>query len=365
MDVVIVGAGIYGLVAAWEAARRGHRTTLIEKNKVPGPGGASYDDHRLIRRFYPGQPGYARMIDSAFDAWGELAREVNDRLLVETGVVAWTRGPHDSGNATLDSVAQSDWPHEELDRKAALERYPFIEPSTLYRCVYSPEGGALLAGRICERLAERIRSLGAQVIDGVAAREIDCEGARVTLADGRVVAGDALLVTAGAGIVKLAPDIEGWFRPYWTSAVYLEPPADLREVWARAPGVNEMGDPIDGYGLPPVEGTRLKFGSSLYRRPIMDAPDVIGPALTPQWYRDVYDGALARLPEYRVIEVRHFPYVFTHDRRFLALKRGKAWLLSCDSGHGFKFGSTIGRRAVDALEGKVDAHAFAEWVAGR
>ncbi|HEX3725675.1 MAG TPA: NAD(P)/FAD-dependent oxidoreductase [Pirellulales bacterium] len=35
-DVVVVGAGAAGLVAAAEAARRGHRTLLIEKNRKPG-----------------------------------------------------------------------------------------------------------------------------------------------------------------------------------------------------------------------------------------------------------------------------------------------------------------------------------------
>ena len=35
-DVVVVGAGAAGLVAAFRAAERGRRTLLLEKNKQPG-----------------------------------------------------------------------------------------------------------------------------------------------------------------------------------------------------------------------------------------------------------------------------------------------------------------------------------------
>ena len=36
VDVVVIGAGAAGLVAATEAALRGRRTLLVEKNKRPG-----------------------------------------------------------------------------------------------------------------------------------------------------------------------------------------------------------------------------------------------------------------------------------------------------------------------------------------
>lgn len=364
MRLIVVGAGIYGAVAAWEARRRGHDVVLVERNPTPGPGGASFDEHRLIRRFYPADTAYAAMIGPAFDAWDAVFDDLGARHLVETGVLAVSRGA-DDGERLIDSLAASPWPCERMDGPEAERRYAFLAPGWTRRAAFSPEGGALLADRILTGLLARFRASGGTVRDGVEVRSVDAAAGAVVLATGERLLGDAVVVAAGAWAGRLFPHLAPLLRPWWTSAVFLEPPPELAAAWAAAPGLVDTGGAVDGYVLPPVAGTRLKMGAAVYRRPILETPDLIGPALPPEWFRDVFAGAFRDLDRHRVLEVRHFPYVFTPDHRFHAERRGRCWILSCCSGHGFKFGAVIGRRAVDAVEGRVSAEAFAAWTAGR
>src|SRR6058998_4252577 len=76
-DVVVIGAGAAGLVAAFRAAERGRRTLLLEKNRKPGvkilmSGGTRCNithatDERGIVEAY-GPPG--RFLHSALAAFG-------------------------------------------------------------------------------------------------------------------------------------------------------------------------------------------------------------------------------------------------------------------------------------------------------
>jgi sarcosine oxidase len=73
MRVTVVGAGIMGLTTAWALTKRGHEVTLVEQGaSIPSPLAASGDQHRMIRRAYGAQGGYAALITEAYDAWDEL-----------------------------------------------------------------------------------------------------------------------------------------------------------------------------------------------------------------------------------------------------------------------------------------------------
>src|SRR3546814_16559373 len=69
MKVNIIGGGIVGLSTAWALARGGHEAVVFEQGPLPHEGGASYDQHRLIRLPYADQTGYCAMTVDALRAW--------------------------------------------------------------------------------------------------------------------------------------------------------------------------------------------------------------------------------------------------------------------------------------------------------
>ena len=104
MHVLIVGAGIAGLSAAWALVRDGHRVTVVEQGPIPNPRGTSVDAHRLIRRAYGRETGYMRMITHAYAAWDRLWADLGVKLCVDTGALSMSRQTDDWVAASLKAL---------------------------------------------------------------------------------------------------------------------------------------------------------------------------------------------------------------------------------------------------------------------
>ena len=180
---------------------------------------------------------------------------------------------------------------------------------------------------------------------------IDADSGTLTLADGSRVEADQIIVTAGAWILKLMPELAQALKLYRTAVAYLTPPDDLTAAWAEAPAILDIGGKAEAYMLPPVDGTGLKVGAGVHKRPASD-PDAnrLPVASEGETLRRLLSPPLARIDEYRVARVVTCAYTFTVDEKFLSYRKGKALAVSACSGHGYKFGAAIGRRVASAIE---------------
>jgi glycine/D-amino acid oxidase-like deaminating enzyme len=114
--------------------------------------------------------------------------------------------------------------------------------------------------------------------------------------------------------------------------------------------------------LPPVDGTGLKVGAGIVKRPSppdLDRDPVPGEG---EMIRDLFAPPFARIGEYRVARVATCAYTFTADERFFATARGKALVVSACSGHGYKFAAAVGRRIAEAVTSG-DTARFKKWLA--
>src|ERR1700733_10259733 len=111
MHILIVGAGINGLCAAWALTRTGHRVTVFDREAIPYQDGTSYDQHRLIRTPYGSQRGYTLMMARGWQAWDrlwdDLGHEPEGRYVGRIGCLAlstsegdWT----DRSARTMDAL---------------------------------------------------------------------------------------------------------------------------------------------------------------------------------------------------------------------------------------------------------------------
>lgn len=351
MRVIIVGAGIAGLACAWQLAKRGHAVTLLEQGSVPNPLAASGDHHRIIRRAYGPQAGYARAIDEAYAAWDELWGDLGARHYDARGFLCLSREPGDEAEAYLDGMRVGGWPVDRFDGAEAARRYSFLEGSTVRFGFTSPDGGALHCQRIATGIAAWLRSAGAELRENAKVEAVDADAGTVTLATGEGLMADRVVVTAGAWVLRLFPQLATALTTYRTAVVYLEPPADLRAAWAAAPVILDVGGDTDGYIIPPSGDGGLKFGSGLHKERWADADS--GRIPRPgegEAVRDLFAPPFARLADYRVLDTVTCAYTFTADQRFFGEAIGKALVVSACSGHGYKFGAAVGRRIADAVE---------------
>jgi sarcosine oxidase len=352
MNVIVVGAGIAGLSTAWSLTKRGHRVTILEQGPIPNPLAASGDHHRIIRRAYGKASGYGRAITEAYEAWNELWSDLGESHHDPRGFLCVSREQGDETEQYRDGLAEGGYPFELMTEEGAARRWPFLEPGTFNYAFVSPEGGALHCRRIAAGMADWLRRNGAVVYENSKVAAVDPDKGEVTLAGGELLRADQIVVSAGAWVLKLFPDLEGELTTYRTAVVYLDPPDDLMRVWADAPVILDVGGKTGGYIIPPSGGAGLKFGSDLHKVPTSDADWNRAPVEGEgEAIRDLFSPPLARIAEYRVREAVTCAYTFTPDERFFASQRGRASIVSACSGHGYKFGAAVGRRVAAAVEG--------------
>jgi sarcosine oxidase len=363
MRVTIVGAGIAGLSTAWALTKRGHQVTVLEQGAaIPNPLAASGDEHRMIRRAYGSAAGYARLISEAYDAWDEMWADLGASYYAPVGVLCVSQRPGDEADQFRQGFDQSGTDYEHLEPGPAARRYPFLDPAALQYAFFTPEGGALYCQRIAAALVGWLRQRGAVLRTGARVERLDSANGAVELEGGERHAADQIVVAAGAWVLNLAPELAGTLQTYRTAVVYLDPPPDLTPAWATAPAILSIGGDTEGYALPPSDGTGLKFGAGVHKRITTDATGDRTPEPGEgEAIRDLFAPPFARIAEYRVKSVVTCAYTFTADERFFAKIFGRVLVVSACSGHGYKFGAAVGRRAADAVESR-DVPAFCGWL---
>jgi len=362
MRISVVGAGISGLSTAWALSKQGHQVMLFEQGPVPNPMGASGDHHRIIRRAYGAGSGYGAAISEAYEAWDEMWADLGRSHLDPRGFMAVSRKEGDEAEDYLDGLREGGWPCEVLEAGPAAERWPFLDPDTIRYAFVSPEGGALHCRRIAFDMAGWLQAAGVVLRQNMKVEAVDPARAAVTTEDGRTIEADYVIVTAGAWVTKLFPDLAAELTPYRTAVVYLDPPAHLAGAWAKAPVILDVGGETDGYILPPSGEGGLKFGSGLHKYENADADanrePVDGEGET---VRDLFSPPMRDIGQYRVTGVVTCAYTFTADERFFVREEGNCLAVSACSGHGYKFGAAVGRRVAQFVASR-DFAALRAWM---
>ncbi len=366
MRVVIAGAGILGLATARALRALGHEPVLVDRGSIPDARAASFDRHRAIRVTYGAEHGYAVMARDAFAAWERLWAELGTRHLHETGQLVL--GPPDEPwiRGSLDSLARLDLAFEPLEPADLARRFPHLRLPEGHAAWFVPKAGALLADRICADLANWLRRAGVTLHERSEVVAAEPERARVRLASGRTLEGDALLLATGAWLPRLLPPLAGRLAPSRQTVVYVRPPAELAAAWRDGPVLTHK-DSRTGllfYALPAVAGVPAKLGDHQFTKggdpdaPRTPRPEEVAAVLA------LARHTLARAEDYEVLEARTCFYTVTEDERFLTERIGPTLVVSACSGHGFKFGALLGERIAAALTGAEPFERFARWLAG-
>lgn len=250
--VVIIGAGICGLAAAYELSRRGEHPIVFERGEPFGEQSAGL---ARIFRIAHRRPALCSLAVRARVGWQRWEAELGaGRLLGAEGFIA-AGARDDTAAAMQDAGATFCW----LDRSQIAARIPFVA-APWETGVFDPLGGSLRTRRALSALARRVDIRSDEVVS------VADDGA-TTLADGAVVRGDRVLVCAGVRTPALFGPLGVEFVPH-TRFTY---------EGACAVGAACLSAP-EGYGLPLGSTGDWAFGQE-----VPDAATVhaLFPSLTP------------------------------------------------------------------------------------
>jgi len=360
MDVGIVGSGIFGIAAALELQGRGQQVTLFERGKIPYEKASSTDTSKTIRRLYGDNATYVALVERAAPKWQAWQERLGDEFYFHTGQIQIERNFR-PGRRIYESwqFLQSRSELELLSPGEASARFPQFRYEDGDTVVADSWGGYLASGKAVEGLAKLARADGVVIREEtpVLAVEDGASGVRLVL-DGESPRFDRVVVAAGVWLTRLVPSIGRQIRPTFQEMAFFAPrdpgsfALETMPVWGVCPeDEGWYGHPLRPEGL-------VKVANDL-RGPVVD-PDVERHA-TPAFVAAAQEFVARRIPglaSEKVMGTRACLYENTPDRHFVI-----DWLPSSQrvlvagggSGHGFKFGGSIGEVIADALEEKANS----------
>lgn len=207
MRVAVVGLGIMGAATLARLAERGVRAIGIEReDRVAHDRGSSHGGTRVTRKAYYEDPRYVPMLLDAYEGFRRLSSRAGEALLVETGGLNLGPADHPAIQGVLESCRQHALPHEVLDAREVMRRFPVLRPRQDDIAVYEDAAGVLLAERSVRAYLASATEDGAQLRLGAAVRAID-QGAsslRVHVGDVSVEC-DRVVLCAGPWLASPTP----------------------------------------------------------------------------------------------------------------------------------------------------------------
>ena len=186
-DVIVVGLGAMGSMAAWQLAARGRRVLGFDRFAPPHTMGSTHGRSRIIREAYFEHPGYVPLLQRAYEGWARLESESGRRLLRRTGGLM--AGP-ESGvlfAGARRSAVEHRLPHEVLDADAIRRRFPGFAPPDDTVGLLEPRAGMLWPEGCVEAALDLARRHGAELRtdEPVTSWRADGDGVTVTSASGK------------------------------------------------------------------------------------------------------------------------------------------------------------------------------------
>lgn len=355
MDIIIVGAGVFGITSALELRRRGHSVVVLDPGPVPHPLAASTDISKVVRMEYGDDEQYMEMVEVAIPGFKAWNRELGHQLYHEGGVTMFTRQPMAPGNFEYESFQMLLARGHEPTRVQGAEiqrRFPAWSEAYVDG-FHHTKGGYVESGRLIAALAQKASAQGVRFVEGKA---VGVAEGRVTLMDSRVLSSDLVVVAAGTWTSLLVPELRPMMRSTGHPVFHLDPgDPDLFSVPRFCTFMADVAG-TGWYGFPynPREGV------------VKVANHGIGLALHPERdERKVYPDdhahlraflamAFPALADARVVYTRRCVYCDTLDEHFWIDRHPEKpgiVVATGGSGHGMKFAPVLGPLIADAVEG--------------
>ena len=372
LSVVVVGAGILGVTAAWELHQRGHKVSIFDPGPIPHPEASSTDITKMIRMDYGKDDFYFDLMEASFKGWHRWNAAWGEDLYHEDGFLLMKKSEMTDGSFELESfkrLTERGHGPTRMTSDALAASHPMWN-APLYTDGYlNLKAGWAQSGRVVERIANTLREIGVAVHEGETLDYFVERGSRVTgivTTAGSTYEADIVVLAAGAWTPTLLPYLSDVMWAVGLPVVHFDPanPDDYRPPSFRpwAADISNTG----WYGFPLHPTGVVKIANHGAGIPV----DPREPKVLPQHMKDRCVDFVAEtfpaLADRPIVGERLCMYCDTwdgdlwidHDPNRLGLV-----VAAGGNGHGFKFAPMLGGIIADVVERKPNR--FAERFAWR
>ena len=361
MNVAVIGAGIFGIAAALELRSRGHNVTVFEQGKVPYEKASSTDVSKGIRRtWYAGDnETYVELVERAALRWRAWEKQFDTQIYHQTGGLTFLTD-FAPGTPMYESWkflrARGATEVQVLSTQEARTRFPQFAFKDEETVVYDPWAGYLESGRAVESLAKIARAEGVQIMENtpVARVEDSSSYVKVFIEDGPMDF-DRVVVAAGVWVGRLLPELGSHLLVTHQHMVLIEVENPGLFSYPTMPVWGFYPDIQGWYGFPLLREGYVKVSKE-------PPGEIVDPDIdrrgTPEFTEQTMEFLRERIPEMargKVVGGRSCLYTNTPDDHFVidwVPGSQRVLVAGGGSGHGFKFGGSIGEIIADALEAK-------------
>ena len=367
-DVIVVGAGIFGVTTAIELRRRGHRVALFDPGPLPHPLAASTDISKAVRMDYGADEAYMRMGEAARQGWLTWNKTLFSRPLYhEVGMLflnSTPMSPHSYEYESYQMLQKRGHHPERLNASDIAAQYPAWREGVFVDGYLNRQAGYVESGAVVESLLHTAITNGVTLHPHVSVQKLLMTGSRVTgvrTGQGETFAADHVVVALGAWTPLLVPDLapimfavgQPVFHLQVSDPDLFQPP----HFTVFAADISQTG----WYGFPYHPQAQIvkiaNHGVGRRVDPARDPRQVSGEDV--QFLRSFLTESLPILAEAPIVYTRLCLYCDTLDEHFWIDRHpGYAGLTvsAGGSGHAFKFAPLLGGLTADVVERK--AHPF-------
>ncbi|MES1201988.1 MAG: FAD-dependent oxidoreductase [Pseudomonadota bacterium] len=339
MKIAVIGLGIAGLSIATRLAQAGHDVDGYEQFDLMHAHGSSHGDTRIIR-FTPGEgDAYVDLAARAAPLWNAWSAASSAALINWTGGLM--AGP--PGSAFVASCAalsaRYGHPFQAMSPAAvAAETAGGLHFAEDWEIVRQSDCGVVYADRVRAFLIPHAQAAGARL------------HAHTAMTPAKALAThDRVILAQGAWNAPLMPNS---LRAERRVLAWFEAGRDLPVIC--------VDDEAGVYGMPTPDGL-YKIGLHAVGE-LVDPMQVRDPDDADAALLSAYAARYLRLEAARPVQMARCLYTLTPDSNFLITPApfdARALVFSACSGHGFKFAPAFGELALDWIEGRALAAAFA------
>ena len=264
LDVVVIGAGIWGSFTAYHLRKSGAKVTLVD---AYGPGNSrstSGDESRGVRSSYGDRSG------TQGELWMLWARESMQRWRAFDA--EWGRDLRlNLFHVTGDLILREDWdnfqlrcklwwdkhkiPYAILSPEDVRRSYPVVSIDDISAILYEPDAGVVRARRAVHAVAAAFEKLGGQIVIGRASPSKVVNGRleEIKLDTGTTLRADTFVYAVGPWLGKTFPDLfaKKMRVPIGYVCYFGTPIGDYRFTYPNLPSFNFPG--VTGWPALPVD----------------------------------------------------------------------------------------------------------------